>query len=92
MSGGKRFPAFCGTCVRSGASRRSNSAAGYADFLDSRAAFVSQKKLYEYVKQRMGMSFPVHFADDQFIASLNIAKLRVYAACLSDLALWMAAR
>jgi hypothetical protein len=65
--------------------------AGFADFLDSRAAFVSQKKLYEYVKQRMGMSFPAHFANDEFIASLNAAKMRVYAACLSDLAVWMAA-
>jgi hypothetical protein len=68
------------------------SAAAYGEFLATRAAFVSQKKLYEYVKQRMGMSYPRHFQDDAFIGSLNIAKWQVYAACLSDLAVWMAAQ
>jgi hypothetical protein len=37
------------------------------------------------------MSYPDHFANPTFIASLNVAKWRVYAACLSDLALYMAA-
>jgi len=68
-----------------------DSTSAFADFLRDRAAFVAQKKLFEYVQQRMGMSYPEHFANDVFIASLNIAKLRVYAACLSDLAIWMAA-
>jgi hypothetical protein len=66
--------------------------AGFGAFLANRAAFVAQKKLYEYVKQRMGMNYPERFRDDIFIVSLNIAKWRVYAACLSDLALFMAAR
>lgn len=66
--------------------------ASFGDFLATRAAFVSQKKLYEYVKQRMGISYPDHFKDDDFIASLNIAKWHVYAAALSDLALWMGAQ
>ncbi len=64
----------------------------FAEFLASRAAFVSQKKLYEYVKQRMGISYPRHFKDDDFIKSLNIAKWHVYAAALSDLAIWMGAQ
>jgi len=64
----------------------------FCDFLATRAAFVSQKKLFEYVKTRMGMNFPRAFADDVFIKSLNIAKWHVYAACLSDLAIWMAAQ
>ena len=69
-----------------------DSAAKFGEFLATRAAFVGQKKLYEYVKTRMGISYPRHFRDDQFIESLNIAKWRVYAACLSDLAIWMAAQ
>jgi hypothetical protein len=64
----------------------------FCEFLATRAAFVSQKKLYEYVKQRMGLSYPKHFEDDLFIRSLNIAKWHVYAAGLSDLAIWMAAQ
>ncbi len=68
-----------------------DSPAAFSRFLGNKAAFVSQKKLYEYVKTRMGLTYPEHFKDDVFIASLNIAKWRVYAACLSDLAVWMAA-
>lgn len=64
----------------------------FSEFLASRASFVSQKKLYEYVKQRMGISYPNHFKDDDFIVSLNIAKWHVYAAALSDLAIWMGAQ
>lgn len=66
-----------------------DSVGAFGYFLATRAAFVSQKKLYEYVKQRMGISYPAHFKDDAFIASLNIAKWHVYAACMSDLAVWM---
>lgn len=66
------------------------SAAQFGDFLATRAAFVSQKKLYEYVKTRMGISYPRHFQDADFIVSLDIAKWHVYAAALSDLAIWMA--
>ena len=64
----------------------------YVDFLASRSSYVAQKKLLEYVKQRMGASYPKHFENDEFIASLRIAQWRVYAACLSDLSLWMSAQ
>ena len=64
----------------------------FTEFLASRSAFVSQKKLYEFVKQRMGISYPRHFRDDDFITSLNTAKWHVYAAALSDLAIWMGAQ
>lgn len=69
-----------------------DSSAKFGDFLATRAAFVGQKKLYEYVKTRMGITYPRHFRDEIFIESLNIAKWQVYAACLSDLAIWMAAQ
>jgi hypothetical protein len=68
-----------------------DSTASFQNFLVTRSAFVAQKKLYEYVKQRMGMAYPKAFQDDIFIESLNIAKWQVYAACMSDLAIWMAA-
>jgi hypothetical protein len=69
-----------------------DSAIRFGEFLATRSAFVSQKKLFEYVKTRMGLSYPRHFRDDNFIESLNIAKWHVYAAAMSDLAIWMAAQ
>lgn len=69
-----------------------NSSEAFSEFLAARAAFVSQKTLYGYVKTRMGMKYPAMFQDDIFIESLNIAKWQIYAACLSDLAIFMAAQ
>ncbi|MGO1119918.1 hypothetical protein ACTL6U_14500 [Rhodovibrionaceae bacterium A322] len=60
-------------------------------FVSTRAAFVAQKSLYGYLKTRMGIRYPKVFDDDEFIASINIAKLHVYAACLSDLAIYASA-
>jgi len=65
---------------------------GFGHFLATRSAFIAQKTLYGYVKTRMGMKYPVMFQDEVFIESLNIGKWQVYAACLSDLAIYMAAR
>ncbi len=62
-----------------------------ADFVGSRAAFVTQKKLYGYLKTRMGTRWPTLFEDDVFVASINIAKAQIFAACLADLAVHAAA-
>jgi len=62
------------------------------DFVSTRAAFMAQKTLYGYLKTRMGTRYPSMFEDDVFVASIDIAKLQVYAACLSDLALYAASR
>jgi len=61
------------------------------DFIASRSAFVSQKTLYGYVQTRMGMNYAKNFQDEVFLASLNIAKMHVFAACLSDLAIYAVA-
>jgi hypothetical protein len=57
-------------------------------FVSTRAAFVAQKTLYGYLKTRMGSRYPRMFEDDAIIASINIAKLYIFAACLSDLTLF----
>lgn len=54
-------------------------------FVSTRAAFVAQKKLYGYLKARMGTRFPSMFEDDVFVQSINLAKMHVFAACLSDM-------
>jgi hypothetical protein len=57
-------------------------------FVASRSAFVAQHKLYGYLKTRMGTRYPSMFEDDVFIGSVNIAKMHVYAACVSDMTIY----
>lgn len=63
----------------------------FEHFVSARSAFVAQKKLYGYLKTRMGTRYPSMFEDDQFIASINIAKAHIFAACLSDMTIFAVA-
>jgi hypothetical protein len=67
------------------------SVAALEDFVATRSAYLAQKTLYGYVKTRMGIRYPAMFEDKNIIASLNIAKLHVFAACLSDLTVFAVA-
>lgn len=60
-------------------------------FVATRAAYVAQKTLYGYLKTRIGTRFPRVFEDETFVKSINIAKFQVFAACLSDLAIYATA-
>ena len=62
------------------------------DFIDSRAAFVSQVTLYTYVKARAGTRFPKLFENDNFLTSLRIARWHVYGAAICDLGLFAIAQ
>ncbi len=68
-----------------------DSVAALEDFVATRSAYLAQKTLYGYVKTRMGIRYPAMFEDKNIIASLNIAKLQVFAACLSDLTIYAVA-
>lgn len=68
-----------------------DSVAALKRFVATRAAFIAQKTLYGYVKTRMGIRYPAMFTDDVFVSSLNIAKMHVFAACLSDLIIYAVA-
>ncbi len=61
------------------------------NFVSTRAAFVAQKTLYGYLKTRMGTRYPSMFEENVFVDSINIAKMHVYAACLSDLTIFSVA-
>lgn len=61
------------------------------DFVITRSAFIAQKTLYGYVKTRMGTRYTEMFKNDQMIRSINIAKMHVFDACLSDLTVWAVA-
>jgi len=62
-----------------------DSVAALERFAASRAAFVTQKKLFGYLKTRMGTKWPTVFADEVYRQSINIAAAQIFAASLSDL-------
>jgi hypothetical protein len=65
-----------------------DSVAALEGFVASRAAYIAQKTLFSYVKTRMGIRYPAMFANDQIIKSLDIAKMHVFAGCLSDFTIY----
>lgn len=56
-------------------------------FVSTRSAAVAQKTLYGYLRTRIGTRYPEAFREPDFARSIDIAKLHVFAACLSDLAI-----
>jgi len=62
------------------------------DFIDSRAAYVSQVTLYTYVKARAGTQYPKLFANEDFLTSLRIARWHIYGAAVCDLSLFATAQ
>lgn len=63
-----------------------------SNFVDSRAAFVSQVTLYTYVKARAGTQYPKLFQNPDFLTSLRIARWHVYGAAVCDLSLFVVAQ
>ena len=55
------------------------------NFIQTRSAWVSQVTLYGYLKTRMGTRYVLHFDNDEFMKSVNLAKWNIYATSLQDL-------
>tara|TARA_B100000963_G_scaffold304041_1_gene277684 strand:- start:42 stop:665 length:624 start_codon:yes stop_codon:yes gene_type:complete len=55
------------------------------DFIQTKSAWVSQVTLYGYLKTRMGTRYVLHFENDEFMKSVNLAKWNIYAVSLQDL-------
>ena len=55
------------------------------DFIQTKSAWVSQVTLYGYLKTRMGTRYVLHFENDQFMSSVNLAKWNIYSVALQDL-------
>ena len=55
------------------------------NFIQTRAAWVSQVTLYGYLKTRMGTRYVLHFDNDKFVGSVDLAKWNIYAVALQDL-------
>ena len=57
-------------------------------FIQSKSAWVSQVTLYGYLKTRMGTRYVLHFENDKFMGSVNLAKWNMYSVALQDLTLF----
>ena len=54
-------------------------------FIQTKSAWVTQVTLYSYLKTRMGTKYVLHFDDDVFMTSVNLAKWNIYSVALQDL-------
>ena len=59
------------------------------EFIQTKSAWVSQVTLYGYLKTRMGTRYVLHFENDEFMKSVNLAKWNIYAIALQDLTLFI---
>ena len=55
------------------------------NFIQSKSAWVTQVTLYGYLKTRMGTRYVLHFENDKFMSSVNLAKWNIYSVALQDL-------
>ncbi|MGC6517481.1 MAG: hypothetical protein ACON49_05590 [Candidatus Puniceispirillaceae bacterium] len=69
-----------------------NSKQALVNYAEKQAAYVSQVTLYGYVKTRAGTQWPKLFNNETYLISLRTARWHIYAACVSDIALFLAAR
>ena len=59
------------------------------DFIQTKSAWVTQVTLYGYLKTRMGTRYVLHFENDVFMSSVNLAKWNIYAVALQDLSFFV---
>ena len=54
-------------------------------FIQTKSAWATQVTLYNYLKTRMGTRYVLHFENDVFMGSVNLAKWNIYSVSLQDL-------
>ena len=55
------------------------------EFIQTKSAWVTQVTLYNYLKTRLGTRYVLHFENDVFMGSVNLAKWNIYSVSLQDL-------
>jgi len=55
------------------------------NFIQTKSAWVTRGTLYSYLKTRMGTRYVLHFDNDEFMSSVNLAKWNIYSVALQDL-------
>ena len=58
-------------------------------FIQTKSAWVTQVTLYNYLKTRMGTRYVLHFDNDEFMGSVNLAKWNIYSVALQDLSFFV---
>ena len=66
-----------------------NSKKDLQNFIQERAAHVTQSTLYGYIKTRIGSRYAMMFEDKVFSESINIAKWNIYMSSLIDCTLYV---
>ena len=61
----------------------------FEEFIQTKSAWVAQVTLYSYLKTRMGTRYVLHFENDEFMTSVNLAKWNIYAVALQDLTFYL---
>ena len=61
----------------------------FEEFIQTKSAWVAQVTLYSYLKTRMGTRYVLHFENDEFMTSVNLAKWNIYAVALQDLTFYV---
>ena len=59
------------------------------NFIQTKSAWVAQVTLYGYLKTRMGTRYVLHFENDVFMSSVNLAKWNIYSVALQDLTFYI---
>ena len=54
-------------------------------FIQTKSAWLTQVTLYNYLKTSMGTRYVLHFDNDEFMSSVNLAKWNIYSVSLQDL-------
>jgi len=57
-------------------------------FIQTKSAWATQVTLYNYLKTRMGTRYVLHFDNDEFMGSVNLAKWNIYSVALQDLSFY----
>ena len=68
--------------------KKINSLDELENFIQTKSAWVTQVTLYGYLKTRMGTRYVLHFENDKFMGSVNLAKWNMYAVAIQDLTLF----
>ncbi len=69
--------------------KKINSKQDLQNFVQERAAHVTQTTLYGYLKTRIGTRYVAMIQDEKFAESTNIAKWNIYVASISDLTFYV---
>ena len=62
------------------------------EYVEGRAAYVSQVTLYGYIKTRAGTQYPKLFENETYLTSMKIARWHIFGASVCDLALFVSAQ